>query len=142
MENEIKASLKAGEALRLSTLRLLKSSLKYKEIQLGHDLTDSEALDVVSAEAKRRRESVSEYERAGRQDLADKEKGELAILSHYLPAQLTESEVKILVQEAVKASGAVSAKDMGKVMAVLMPKVKGKADGKMVNQLVKEVLGG
>jgi len=126
----------------LSTLRLLKSAAKYKEIQAGRELTEGDLLDVIGTEAKRRRESVAEYEKAGRVDLAKKESDELAVLIAYLPAQLDESELKALVAEAVKASGAASPKDMGKVMTALMPKVKGRADGKLVNQLVKAALGG
>lgn len=138
---DVKASMRAGEAVRLSTLRLLKSALQYKEIQNGKELTENDVLDVISAEVKRRRESVEEYGKAGRRDLADKESAELAVLTAYLPAQLSEAEVKSLVEGAVKAAGASTPKDMGKVMALLMPQVKGRADGKLVNQLVKSALG-
>lgn len=142
LDSDLKASLKAGEALKVSTLRMVRSALKYKEMQTGKELSEADVLDVLSTEVKRRRESVSEYEKAGRTDLAKKEADEIVILSAYLPAQMGEAEVAALVQEAVKATGASSPKDMGKVMSALMPKVKGRADGRIVNQLVKAALGG
>ncbi len=142
LDSDLKASLKAGEALKVSAIRMVRSALKYKEMQTGKELSEADVLDVLSAEVKRRRESVSEYEKAGRTELAKKEADEIAILSAYLPAQLTEAEVAALVQEAVSSTGAASPRDMGKVMGALMPKVKGRADGKIVNQLVKAALGG
>lgn len=142
IENDLKAALKAGEALRLSTLRMLKSALQYREIQSGKPLTDADVVDVLATETKRRRESVAEYEKGGRAELARKESDEIAVIAPYLPAQLSEAEVKDLVAAAVKSAGASGPKDMGKVMAVLMPQVKGRADGKLVNQLVKASLGG
>jgi uncharacterized protein YqeY len=142
IDADLKAAMKAGDALRVSTLRLARSAMKYKEIQAGRALTEEDVVDVLSVEAKRRRESVAEYEKAGREDLRKKEADELVILAAYLPAQMDEAEVKALVSEAVRQSGAASPKDMGKVMGVLMPKVKGRADGKLVNRLVREALGG
>jgi len=103
-------------------------------------LTDEETLEAVSYEAKKRKESIAEFEKGGRNDLVEKEKKELAILKTYLPEQLAEEEIKKLVKEAVEKTGAKEPKDMGKVMAELMPKTKGRADGNLVSKVVKESL--
>ncbi|MGQ0644647.1 MAG: GatB/YqeY domain-containing protein [Elusimicrobiota bacterium] len=142
LESDLKTALKAGEALRVSTLRLVLSALKYKAIQAGRELEDGDVLEVLSAEAKRRRESIAGFEQGGRAELAKKESDELAILSGYLPAGLSEEELKVLVAEAVTGTDARSPKDMGKVMSALMPRVKGRADGQLVSRLVKAALEG
>jgi len=138
---DLKDAMRAHEEVRLSTLRLLSSSIKYKEIEERKPLDDEAVLSVLATAAKQRRESIEQYEKAGRQDLADKEKAELAVIQGYMPTQLGPDEVRAVVAEAIAETGAAGAKDMGKVMKALMPKVKGKADGKLVNEIVKELLG-
>ena len=141
IQTELKEAMKAHDELKVSTLRLLNSSIKNKEIDERKPLDDEGLLAILSTAAKQRRESIDQYEKGGRQDLADKEKAELAILQSYLPQQLSKDEVAAAIKETIAETGAVGAKDMGKVMKALMPKVKGKADGKLVNELVKELLG-
>ena len=138
---DIKEAMKAHEEVRLSTLRLLTSAIKYKEIEEHKPMDDEGVLSIMTTAAKQRRESIEQYEKAGRQDLSDKEKAELAVILGYMPAQLSVDELRAAVAEAIAESGAAGAKDMGKVMKALMPKVKGKADGKLVNEIVKELLG-
>ena len=141
MQTELKEAMKAHDELKVSTLRLLSSAIKNKEIDERKPLDDEGLLAILSTAAKQRRESIEQYEKGGRQDLADKEKAELAIIQGYLPQQLSKEEVAALIKETIAETGAAGAKDMGKVMKALMPKVKGKADGKLVNELVKELLG-
>ena len=117
-----------------------KSGLSEKDLEKESQLTDEETLDVVSYEVKKRRESIVEFEKGGRKDLVDKEKKELDILKAYLPEQLSEEEIKRLVKEAIEKVGAKEQKDMGKVMAELSPKTKGRADGGLVSKIVKESL--
>jgi hypothetical protein len=117
-----------------------KPELSEKDLEKESRLTDEETLEAVSYEAKKRKESIAEFEKGGRNDLVEKEKKELAILKTYLPEQLAEEEIKKLVKEAVEKTGAKEPKDMGKVMAELMPKTKGRADGNLVSKAVKESL--
>ncbi len=141
LNSALKEALKARDELRVSTIRMIKASLKNKEIELMGKLSDEDILSALSTMAKQRRESVAQYTAAGRPDLADKEAKELEIIRSYLPGQLSAEELDSLVRSAISEAGAASANDMGKVMKVLMPKVKGVADGKVVNQRVKELLG-
>lgn len=142
LQEDIKAAMVAQDAEKLSTLRMLKSALQYAEINKGLDYqaTDEDVIDVIGKEVKKRRESIDLYEKGGRPELAEKEEQELAILQSYLPEQMSEEEVKKLVDEAVAATGGTSMQDMGKVMGALMAKVKGKADAGMVSNLVKQKL--
>lgn len=142
LTEDMKQAMKAKEAgkLRLSVIRMVRSAIKNVEIDSKKELTEEGVLDIVSKEVKMRRDSMEEFKKADRQDLVDQLEQEIAILLPYLPQQLTEAEVRALVSEAVAASGATSPKDMGKVMALLMPKVKGRADGKLVNNIVRELL--
>jgi len=117
-----------------------KPGLSEKDLEKESQLTDEETLEVVSYEVKKRRESIVEFEKGGRKDLVEKEKRELGILEAYLPKQLIEEEIKQLVKEAIEKVGAKEQKDMGKVMAELSPKTKGKADGSLVSKIVKESL--
>jgi uncharacterized protein YqeY len=119
---------------------MIKASLKYKEIEKMSSLTDAEILSVLSTLAKQRRESIEQFSAAGRTDLADKETRELEIIQSYLPNQLSIAELDDLIRSAISESGASTLNDLGKVMKVLMPKVKGVADGKIVNLRVKELL--
>ncbi len=134
---------KSGDVVGVSTLRLLLSACKDRMIELrplGKELDDGEVLGVIGKQVKQRRESIDEYEKGDRSDLVAKEQAELTILVAYLPTQLTAEEVRQLVDEAIKAIGAKSVAEMGKVMGVLAPKIKGKADGGEVSKMVKELL--
>ena len=131
------------DVVKTSVLRMVLSAVGYFEIQkggAGYEASDEEILAVIQKEVKQHRDSIEQFRQAGRQELMDKEIKELEILQRYLPAQMSEDEVRVLVEEAVKQVGAVSPADMGKVMGVLMGKVKGKADGSLVSRLVREAL--
>lgn len=134
-------SMKAKDEATTSALRMLKSALKYKEVDLKRELKDEDVIDVLSKQAKQRKESIEGFEKGGRQDMADKEKAELALIEKFLPAGLSDTELAQLIEEAIKASGAAGPKDMGKVMGVLTPKIKGRADMGKVSGLVKSKLG-
>lgn len=138
---DLVTAMKARAELKVSTLRLITSAIKNKEIDERKEIDDDGVLAVLTTAAKQRRDSIEQFEKGGRQDLADKEKAELVIIQEYLPQQLSKDEVAAFIKEAIAETGAAGAKDMGKVMKALMPKVKGKADGKLVNELVKELLG-
>ena len=140
LQNDVKQALKAKNELKKSTLRLLLSSVSYARIEKGDELTDEEVLDVLTREAKRRRESIEAAERGGRSDVADKERAELEIISQYLPKQLGEDEIEIIARQVVDEVGAADMKDKGKVMGPLMQRVRGKADGKLVNLVVEKLL--
>ena len=146
IEDDLKTALKAGDKLRLSCLRMVKSKLQEKQVALrGKEgpeakLSESDVTNVVSAYAKQRRDSIESYEQGGREDLAANERAELEILTDYLPQQMGEDEVAVSVDEAVRESGASEPKDMGAVMKLVMPKVKGRADGKLVNRIVQSRL--
>lgn len=139
-QNDMKAAMKAGDTLKVSVIRLLKSEIKNTEIANGRPLTDEEVLSVVAKESKRRRDAIEQFARAGRTDLVDKEKAELEILANYLPKQLDEGDIESIAQEVILELHASSMADKGKVMAALMPKVRGRADGKAVNAIVERLL--
>ena len=120
--------------------RLVRGAIRQAEIDGKKTLSDDEIIDVLTKEVKMRRDSIEEFERGGRTDLVDKTKSEIAILIPYLPEQLSVDEVKKIVENAVAEVGATTAKDMGKVMGILMPRVKGRADGKLVNEIVRSLL--
>jgi uncharacterized protein YqeY len=140
LNSDLKTALKAGEKLRLSTIRMLLSEIRNAEIAKRGELTDEELLAVAAREARRRKEAIEEFTKGGRQDLVDKETYELSVLEAYLPEQMSDEEVRRVVSETIAEVGATSPGDLGKVMGKLMPKVKGKADGKKVNQFVREML--
>ncbi len=140
IQTDIATAMRSGDALRRDVLRMASSAAYNVEKKQGRALTDDEMLGVLTREVKTRRESVVAYEGAGRQDLADKETAEIAILSGYLPQALSEDELTALVAEGIAATGASSARDMGKVMGWLSPKTKGRADGKHVSELVVQAL--
>ncbi|GMA07819.1 hypothetical protein GCM10025886_09700 [Tetragenococcus halophilus subsp. flandriensis] len=140
LNDDMKAAMKGKDKKSLQVIRMLKASLQNEKINLGRDLTDEEELAIISREMKQRRDSLAEFEKVGRDDLAEKTKSEIAIVERYLPAQLTEDEVFQIVSQAIEQTGASSPKEFGKVMGVVMPKVKGKADGNQVNAIVKELL--
>jgi len=132
--------MKAKDSVRMSTLRMLISSLRNKENEKKKTLAEGDVLEVIQAEAKRRKEAMEEYSKAQRPDLASKEEAEWNILAVYLPQPLSEAELKALVHSAVQSTGAKAPQDMGRVMSVVMPQIKGRADGKQAQQLVKEFL--
>lgn len=143
LANDMKEAMKAREAgkARLSVIRLVRGAVRQIEIDQKVELDDEGVLAVISKEVKQRRDSIEEFRKGGREDLVAQNEADVAVLMEYLPTQLSEAEVRALVAGAVAAVGAQGPKDMGKVMKELMPKVKGKADGKLVNQLVKEAIG-
>jgi uncharacterized protein YqeY len=142
LTEDMKAAMKAKEAGKqeLSVIRMVRSAIRQIEIDGKKELDDNGVIDIISKEVKMRKDSIDEFRKGDREDLVAQNEAEIAVLMKYLPQQLTEEEVRSLVKEAVAASGASSAKEMGKVMAVLMPKVKGRADGKLVNTVVREAL--
>jgi uncharacterized protein len=139
---DIAAAMKARDASRLSALRMLKAAVMNKSVEKGRDLDDAEVLQVVASLVKQRRDSIEQFEKAGRADLVAKESSELAVLQSYLPPSATPEEINAAVAEAIAETGATSAKDLGKVMKAVMPKLAGKnADGKAVNEAVRRTLG-
>jgi uncharacterized protein len=139
---DLKTALKAGQEARVATLRMLLSELRNKEIEKGRPLTDDEGLGLVSSGIKSRQESLEQFRKAGRQDLVTRESAEIEVLRGYLPEQLSERELQDLVTQALAETGATSPKEMGKVMAWLVPRTRGRADGVLVSRLVKERLSG
>jgi uncharacterized protein YqeY len=137
LNEDIKSAMKAREQDRLATLRLMLSAVKQREVDERITLDDAGVIAVVEKMIKQRRESIAQYEKGARQDLADKERAEIAILEAYLPKQMSQAEVEAAVAEAIAATGAKSAADMGKVMGLLKPKLAGKADMGKVSGLVK-----
>ena len=140
LNDDMKTAMKAKEKETLQVIRMLKASLQNEQIKVGRELNEEEELTILSREMKQRRESLTEFAKADRQDLVDKVKGEITIVEKYLPAQLTEEEIRQIVAAAIEQTGATSAQEFGKVMGAVMPKVKGKADGNVVNSVVKELL--
>ncbi len=142
ISKELLESMKKKDSVRTSTLRMLISSIRNKEIEKKKDLGEADILEVIQAEAKRRKESMEEYTKAGRTDLSSKEEAELNVLKVYLPQPLSEQELKAIIAAAIQSSGAKSPQDMGRVMSVIMPQIKGKADGKQTQTLVQQALSG
>jgi len=142
LDADLKTAMKEKDAVRLSTVRLLKSAIKYREIELAKALDDAEIQGVLASEVKRRRDSVEQYRAGNRPDLADKEEAEIRVLQGYMPAPLSPDELKAKVEEAVQRVGAAGPKDMGAVMKALLPEVAGRAEGKTVSELVRARLSG
>ncbi len=146
LNTDMKDAMKSREATRLGCIRMLKSRLLEREVALRskhgkeYVITDEEALSVISTYAKQRRDSIESYRQGGRNDLVAAEEAELAIVTDYLPQQLSTDDLRKIVAEAIAESAAASIQDLGKVMKIVVPKTKGKADGKQVNQLVRELL--
>ncbi len=147
LDTEMKDAMKQRDQLRLGCIRMLKSRLLEREVALrgkhGKDyaITDEEALTVISTYAKQRRDSIDSYRQAGRDDLVAAEEAELSIVTDYLPRQLSADDLRAMIKEAIAESGAASIKELGKVMKIIVPRTKGAADGKLVSQLVRELLG-
>jgi len=140
IEQDMRLAQKSGDKLKLSLTRLLKSDIRYKEIEKSKELLDEEVLEVLSSSAKKHRDSIERFKKGGREDLSKKEEEELNLILGYMPAQFNSEELERLVEESMTEVGAEGEKDIGKVMKALMPKVKGRADGKMVNLLVSSKL--
>ncbi|WP_018131845.1 GatB/YqeY domain-containing protein [Effusibacillus pohliae] len=140
LDADMKQAMKDKDKIRLSTIRLIRTAIKNAEIDQQKTLTDEDILAVLNRELKQRRDSLQAFQDAGRADLVDQVQREIAVLQEYLPAQLNEDEIRELVQATIAEVGALSKKDMGKVMGALMPKVQGRADGKLVNQIVQSYL--
>ncbi len=139
---DMTAAMKAGDKLKLSTVRLLVSSIKYKELDLKRELNDDEVRQVVATLLRQRQDSIEQFRKGNRNDLAEKEEKEVEILKRYMPPQLSVEDLRTIVKKAAAEVGAAGMKDMGKLMKAVMPELKGKADGKAINDAVKEVLGG
>ncbi|MDA8326912.1 MAG: GatB/YqeY domain-containing protein [Nitrospiraceae bacterium] len=140
IDNDLKTAMKAGDKLRLETLRMVKSAVQYRQIEKGGPLSDEEVIAVLSTLSKQRRESIEQFRKGGREELALKEEAELQVLRGYMPAELSPEDLDRLIEQSIKDSGALGPADMGKVMRLLMPRVKGAADGKTVNEKVKAAL--
>lgn len=137
---DMKKAMKARDKETLSVVRMVKSSLQNEQIKVGHDLTEDEELTVLAREMKQRKDSKEEFAAANREDLATQLEKEMAILANYMPQQLSAEEVEGIVREVIQETNATSKADFGKVMSAVMPKVKGRADGKLVNATVKNLL--
>jgi uncharacterized protein YqeY len=137
---EMKEAMKSNEKLRLSTIRMIRSALKNREIELRKKLADEEVVKVIQGMARKGEESIAQFEAGGRADLVEKEKQELEILKSFLPQAMTREEILKMIDQSIEETQASSLKDLGKVMKSVLPKLEGKADGKLVNQLVKERL--
>ena len=138
---DMKEAMKSKEKERLSTIRMLISEIKKRQIDSGKEFDDNDILGVIKSMVKSREDSVKAYREGGREDLAEKEEREVEVLKSYLPKQLSEEEVEKIVEEAIKESGAQTVRDMGKVMKIVMGKYGSQVDGKIVNKIVKEKLG-
>jgi uncharacterized protein YqeY len=134
------AAAKGKEKLRLSSLRLIKAALHNKEIDARRELNEEEVLQVLSSMVKQRKDSIEQFTKGGRMDLAEKEEKELQVIQEFMPEQMSEGDIEAAIVKAIEEVGATSPRDMGKVMKALMPIVTGKADGKLVSQKVKEKL--
>lgn len=140
IEYDLKESLKSGDKNRVSILRMVKSDVKNKEIEKGDPPTDEDIQAILRSFSKKARESIDQFTKAGRDELAEKEKAELAVIQEYLPKQLSEEDVRKMVRDVIDETGAAGVKDIGRVMKAVMAKLKGQADGRLVNNLVKEAL--
>ena len=140
LNQDMKTAMKAKDRESLTTIRMIKSTIQNEEIAKGRDLTADEELTILAREKKQRLESLEEFKKADRADLVEKLEVELKIVDQYLPEQLSDDEVRVLVQETIDEVGAESMKDMGTVMSAVMPKVQGRADGGQINGLVRELL--
>lgn len=140
LDEDLKSALRAKDDLRKSVLRMLRSELHNEEIAVRGQIGEDGILNVISRQARKNRESISEFRKGGREDLAQKEEAELEILAEYLPAQLSQDDISAIALKTIQEVGASGPSDKGKVMSKLMPQVKGKADGGMVNSVVVQLL--
>ena len=140
IDTDLKQALRSGDKLRVNTLRGLKSAIKYAEIEAGGELDEQQVVGVIAKQAKQRRDSIAEFEKAGRTDLVEQEAAELAIIEQYLPAQMSEAEIRAKAQDVISELGVTDMKGMGLVMKRLMPELQGQADGKVVSDVVRQLL--
>ena len=140
LNEEMVTAAKAKDKIRLSAIRLLKTAVHNKEIELMRPLQEAEIMQLLSAMVKQRKDSIEQFAKGGRKDLVEKEEAELKVVQEFLPAQMSDEEVEALIKKAIAEAGAVSAKDMGKVMKILMPQITGRADGKAAGEKVKALL--
>jgi len=142
LQEDLKQAMLARNELKKSVLRLLVSAISYLETQkdAGYKANDEEVLETISREIKKRKESVEAYKNGNRPELAEKEESEAKILQEYLPEQMSEEEIRSIIEKGIKETGAKIMSDMGKVMQAIMPKLKGKADGNLISQIVKDKL--
>jgi uncharacterized protein YqeY len=138
--DDLKAAMKSSDSLKTSVLRMVKAAIKNKQVEKRKDLSDEEIISVISTLTKQRRESIDLFSKGGREELAEKERQELAMLQLYLPGQLSPEDLDRIIMEAINELSAEGVKDIGKIMRLIMPRVQGAADGKVVNQRVKELL--
>ena len=138
---DMKVAMRDKDIIRKNTVQMARSAVLQVEKDSRITLDDDGVLDIIAKEVKKRRDSLPEFEKSGRQDLIDNLKTEIDVLMQYLPEQLTEEELEVIVRQTVEETGVSSVKEMGKVMQAVMPKVKGRADGRMINQIVKKILG-
>lgn len=141
LQQDLKEAMKNKEVTRRDTVRAIQAAIKQIEVDERKELNDADIIKVLKSEAKKRNESIEAYEQAGRTKEVEAEKAELAIIDQYLPAQLSRDEVKAMAQEVIAEVGATSSKEMGKIMPVMMKRLKGQADGKLVNEVIREILG-
>ena len=142
LADDLKKALKAGEKSRVSVLRMIKAAIKNAEIDKRSLLDESGVIDVLSREAKQRRESIAEFTKAHRQDMVDREEADLSVILEYLPQQMSRDEVFDLARQVIEGTEAQGPRDKGKVMSILMPQLKGKVEGNVVSEVVGELLGG
>ncbi len=142
IQDDVKAAMKAKDKERLATLRLITAAIKQREVDDRAELSEEQVLAVLEKMIKQRRDSITQYEGAGRQELADKERSEIAIIETYMPEGLSEEEIAALIEQAIGETGAESVRDMGKVMGLLKPKMQGRADMGKVSGLIKQKLSG
>jgi uncharacterized protein len=140
INEDMVTAAKAKDKIRLSAIRMLKTALHNKEIELMRPLDETETMQILSGLVKQRKDSIEQFAKGGRQDLVEKEEAELKIMQEFMPAQMSDDDVEAHIRKAIADVGAVSVKDMGKVMKVLMPQITGKADGKAVGEKVKALL--
>lgn len=140
LNEDMKSAMKSGEKFKLSVIRMIRASLKNIEIDQRRELTEQDVLDVLNREVKQRKDAAIDFSKAGRDDLVEQLEKELEVILEYLPQQLTEEEIKAIVQQTIAEVGVSSKAEMGKLMGALMPKVKGLADGKLVNTIVQQSL--
>ena len=140
LNDDLKSAMKGGEKLRTETLRSIKSAVKYAEIETGREFDDQGVLEVIAKQAKQRRDSMVEFEKGQRADLIEKEAAELVILEQYLPAQLSEAEIEAKAKAVIAKLGVTDAQGIGQVMKHMVAELKGQADGKLINQVVRKLL--
>lgn len=138
---DMKIAMKEKDSIKKNTVQMVRSAVLQVEKDNKVTLDDDGIIEVIAKEVKKRKDSMPDFEKSGRQDLVDALKAEIDVLLGYLPQQLTEEELEVLVKQAIADTGAASAKDMGKIMQAVMPQVKGRADGKLINQIAKKILG-